>query len=67
MIELSRAGWICYDELLESGRGHPAKPCVVTRGNDIAQLFFTSGTTGKPKMVPHTQATYGIGHIGTMR
>ncbi|KAK8383333.1 hypothetical protein O3P69_011658 [Scylla paramamosain] len=62
-----RAGWICYNELLESCRGRSAQPCVATRADDIAQLFFTSGTTGKPKMVPHTQATYGIGHIGTMR
>jgi acetyl-CoA synthetase len=25
-------------------------------------LYFTSGTTGMPKMVAHTQASYGIGH-----
>ncbi|HSI32418.1 MAG: AMP-binding protein [Phycisphaerae bacterium] len=25
-------------------------------------LYFTSGTTGMPKMVLHTQASYGLGH-----
>ena len=67
MMKLSSAGWMCFDELLESGHGRPTQPCVATRGDDIAQLFFTSGTTGKPKMVPHTQVSLGIGHIGTMR
>lgn len=54
-------GWIWYQDLLESARGRPTRPCVLSRGDDIAQIFFTSGTTGKPKMVPHTQASYGIG------
>ncbi|XP_045114116.1 acyl-coenzyme A synthetase ACSM3, mitochondrial-like isoform X2 [Portunus trituberculatus] len=62
-----RGGWICYNELLESCHGRPAQPCVATRGDDISQLFFTSGTTGKPKMVPHTQASFTTGHIGTIR
>lgn len=31
----------------------------------IAQIYFTSGTTGKPKMVAHSQVSYGIGHYKT--
>ncbi len=26
------------------------------------QIFFTSGTTGSPKMVPHTHGSYGYCH-----
>ena len=38
------------------------KKAVQTKSSDIAQLFFTSGTTGYPKMVGHTQSSYGVGH-----
>jgi acetyl-CoA synthetase len=29
-------------------------------------LYFTSGTTAKPKLVQHTHASYPIGHLSTM-
>ena len=28
--------------------------------------YFTSGTTSKPKLVQHTQASYPVGHLSTM-
>jgi acetyl-CoA synthetase len=30
------------------------------------QLYFTSGTTSKPKLVMHSQVTYPVGHLSTM-
>jgi acetyl-CoA synthetase len=29
-------------------------------------IYFTSGTTSKPKMVVHTQTSYPVGHLSTM-
>ena len=37
-----------------------------TRASDPMQLYFTSGTTSKPKLVMHSHATYPIGHLSTM-
>jgi acetyl-CoA synthetase/medium-chain acyl-CoA synthetase len=36
-----------------------------TRGEDPGIIFFTSATTGEPKMVLHTQTSYGLGHRQT--
>jgi acetyl-CoA synthetase/medium-chain acyl-CoA synthetase len=33
-----------------------------TRSSDPGILYFTSATTGEPKMVLHSQASYGLGH-----
>ena len=39
----------------------------MTRGAAIpASLYFTSGTTSKPKMVLHTQTSYPVGHLSTL-
>jgi acetyl-CoA synthetase len=37
-----------------------------TRAGDPFLLYFTSGTTAKPKMVVHTHASYPVGHLSTM-
>ena len=33
--------------------------------DEIMQIFFTSGTVGRPKMVPHTHTSYGYCHYIT--
>ena len=42
------------------------KPHVVNKNDDIMILYFTSGTTGQPKMVIH-DFTYPLGHITTAK
>jgi acetyl-CoA synthetase len=38
----------------------------VTAASDPLLLYFTSGTTSKPKLVEHTQVSYPVGHLSTM-
>jgi acetyl-CoA synthetase len=40
------------------------RPEVVNHNDDISLMYFTSGTTGEPKMVAH-DFTYPLGHITT--
>jgi acetyl-CoA synthetase len=37
-----------------------------TRANDPLLLYFTSGTTARPKLVIHTHQSYPVGHLSTM-
>jgi acetyl-CoA synthetase len=37
-----------------------------TNASDPMLLYFTSGTTAKPKLVLHTQQSYPVGHLSTM-
>ncbi len=41
-------------------------PDGVTRVSDPLLLYFTSGTTSKPKLVLHTHQSYPVGHLSTM-
>jgi acyl-coenzyme A synthetase/AMP-(fatty) acid ligase len=59
-------GWRRFDDLL--GASSEAAPdALPTRADDPLLVYFTSGTTGFPKMVLHTHASYGIGHEITAR
>ncbi|WFG43272.1 AMP-binding protein [Pseudonocardia alni] len=37
-----------------------------TTADDRLLLYFTSGTTSRPKLVEHTQTSYPVGHLSTM-
>ncbi|CAL9389646.1 AMP-binding protein [Streptomyces cellulosae] len=37
-----------------------------TQADDPLMLYFTSGTTARPKLVEHTHTSYPIGHLATM-
>jgi acetyl-CoA synthetase len=41
-------------------------PDGVTQASDTLLLYFTSGTTARPKLVEHTHASYPVGHLSTM-
>jgi len=57
-------GWHEY----ERGYDAPAKfePDGETKASDPLQLYFTSGTTAKPKLVLHSHTSYPVGHLSTM-
>ena len=56
-------GWHPYADSY-SAQGHPFEG--VTAATDPLLVYFTSGTTSKPKLVEHTQVTYPVGHLSTM-
>lgn len=66
-IVVGRAGggWLEYEALMARASdrlAHPRNPSA-----DPMMIYFTSGTTGPPKMVLHTHASYPIGHVITGR
>jgi len=60
-------GWTSYPtDLGEPAPEGATRPVVRTRTTDPCLVYFTSGTTSKPKMVVHTQTSYPVGHLSTM-
>ncbi|MFO1145756.1 MAG: AMP-binding protein [Rhodospirillales bacterium] len=58
------AGWQRFDD------AYRASPIYAAHGPTPANapllLYFTSGTTAKPKLVEHTHVSYPVGHLSTM-
>jgi len=63
-----REGWINFRRALAEASPDFARPVgeEATRNEDVLIAYFTSGTTGYPKMVKHDQ-TYPLGHILTAK
>jgi acetyl-CoA synthetase len=57
-------GWLRYSDS-ESSLEH-FDPDGPTAGSDPLLLYFTSGTTARPKLVLHTHVSYPVGHLSTM-
>jgi len=58
------AGWHAYAD--SSAAPVEFTPDGITKASDPLLLYFTSGTTSKPKLVGHTQVSYPVGHLSTM-
>jgi acetyl-CoA synthetase len=63
-----RDGWISFDDEMKSASDKFDRPAGsdAAKNSDISILYFTSGTTGFPKMVQHDFA-YPLGHIITAK
>jgi acetyl-CoA synthetase len=57
-------GWVTYDEAINFP--DTFTPDGPTHAEDPMLLYFTSGTTAKPKLVRHSQRSYPVGGLSTM-
>ncbi|MGW5779347.1 AMP-binding protein [Streptomyces sp. NPDC003863] len=56
--------WLGYE--LAAQESDVFEPDGVTLADDTLMLYFTSGTTARPKLVEHTHTSYPVGHLSTM-
>ena len=57
-------GWVRWGDSL--GAPDQFTPAGPTPADSTSLLYFTSGTTARPKLVRHTQVSYPVGHLSTM-
>lgn len=68
VLGMNREGWLNFTEGMEKSPELFERPTGedATANSDIMLLYFTSGTTGMPKMVNH-DFVYPLGHILTAK
>ncbi|CAN5272693.1 AMP-binding protein [soil metagenome] len=59
-------GWHSYSDADAVAPSVPVASTTGTTVDDPLLVYFTSGTTSKPKLVEHTQVSYPVGHMTTM-
>lgn len=57
-------GWLPFEKAAEFPDAF--EPDAATDADDPMLLYFTSGTTAKPKLVRHSQRSYPVGALSTM-
>jgi acetyl-CoA synthetase len=57
-------GWLSWADSEAADDAPPGHPGTLP--GDPLLLYFTSGTTSRPKLVEHTQVSYPVGHLSTM-
>jgi acetyl-CoA synthetase len=67
-VKLLAAGEVSDWRSLADADAAPAEfvPDGPTNASESLLLYFTSGTTAKPKLVQHTHVSYPVGHLATM-
>ena len=64
IVDGAREGWLDFEALLAKESDEFPRPAEPLSSDDIMLLYFTSGTSGMPKMVGHN-FDYPLGHIQT--
>src|SRR5262249_36839257 len=64
VVGAKQDGWLPFDQAADFPEAF--SPDAPTQANDPMLLYFTSGTTAKPKLVRHSQRSYPVGHLSTM-
>lgn len=58
-----KVGWHRYADAYDIA---PRRFETITKVEDPLLVYFTSGTTSRPKLVEHSQVSYPVGHMSTM-
>ncbi len=66
IVNGTREGWRSFDEEYTLYSTHYARTADAPCGDDTMLMFFTSGTTGYPKIAAHNYK-YALGHFHTAR